>query len=78
MSSISSNIYTKRNLKLDIFDNFKKDFINELIDTITKEIEQSGTSKYICNDGTVISTDVGYVYDWFKEYADVLRKKYNT
>lgn len=56
----------------------KKFFINELINTIKAEINQSSTSKYICNDGTVICTDVGYVEDWFKEYADVLRKKYNT
>lgn len=55
----------------------EKIFVNELIATIREEINQSSTSKYICNDGTVISTDVGYVEDWFCVYADVLRKRYN-
>lgn len=55
-----------------------KAFINELINTIREEINQSSTSKYICNDGTVIFTDVGYVEDWFCVYADVLRKKYDA
>ncbi len=56
----------------------KKTLINELIDTIREEINQSSTSKYICNDGTIIYTDVGYVEDWFCVYADVLRKKYGV
>ena len=50
--------------------------IEEVINTIREEINQSSTSKYICNDGTIIYTDVGYVEDWFCVYADVLRKKY--
>lgn len=70
---ISSNEYT-RNFKIDLS---KRVIINELIETIREEINQSGTSKYICNDGTIIYTDVGYVEDWFCVYADVLRKKYN-
>ena len=76
--SISSNKYTERNFKIDFLKMYKNAFINELIDTITEEINQSNTSRYICNDGTVISTDVGYVEDWFKEYADVLRRRYNA
>ena len=56
----------------------KKVFVNELIDTIKEELNQSSLSKYVCNDGTIICTDVGYVEDWFCVYADVLRKKYNT
>ena len=56
----------------------KKVFVNELIETIREEINQSSISKYICNDGTIIYTDVGYVEDWFCEYSDVLRKRYNT
>lgn len=60
---------------VEIMDN--NNFINELIATIIEEIKQSSSTEYLCNDGTVISTDVGYVYDWFKEYANVLRRKYN-
>ena len=51
--------------------------IEELIATINEEINKSpSTSQYLCNDGTIICTDVGYVYDWFREYAEVLRRKY--
>ena len=57
----------------------KKILIEELISTINEEINQSpSTARYLCNDGTIISTDVGYVYDWFCKYADVLRKRYCT
>lgn len=55
----------------------KKIIINELIKTIREEISQSSLSKYICNDGTIIYTDVGYVEDWFRVYSDVLKKRYN-
>lgn len=55
----------------------QRNVLNELINTIREEINQSSTSKYICKDGAVIYTDVGYVEDWFNSYADVLRKKYN-
>ena len=48
--------------------------LEELINTIKKELEQSSISKYICEDGTVISTDVGYVEDWFYDYIKVLKK----
>ena len=51
--------------------------VEEIIATIRDEINQSGLSEYVCNDGTVIYTDVGYVYDWFCEYVDVLKKKYD-
>ena len=56
----------------------KNAFVNELINTMREEIDQSSTSKYICADGTIIYTDVGYVEDWFCVYAHVLRKKYNA
>ena len=56
----------------------EKILIDELIKAIREEIDQSSSSQYVCNDGTIIYTDVGYVEDWFREYADVLRKKYNA
>ena len=74
----SSNKYTERNFKIDFLKMDKNAFVNELIATITEELDKSNTSKYICNDGTVISTDVGYVEDWFKEYTDVLRRRYDA
>lgn len=53
------------------------EIVEEIIGTIEKEIDESpNTSRYICEDGTNISTDVDYVYDWFEKYKDVLRKKY--
>ena len=52
----------------------RETIINELIATITEELDLSSLTKYICKDGTVICTDVGYVYDWFKEYKKVLKK----
>lgn len=54
----------------------EKILIDELIKTIKEELEQSSLSKYICNDGTIIYTDVGYVEEWFWEYVNVLRKRY--
>ena len=55
----------------------KINLINELIETILEEIDQSSSCCYECKDGTVITTDVGYVGDWFNEYVDVLRRRYD-
>lgn len=49
-----------------------------LIAKIKREIERSNTSQYHCEDGTIIRTDVGYVEDWFDEYAEVLMRSYPT
>lgn len=54
----------------------KKEIIEELISTIEHEIECSSSTRYICEDESIISTDVGYVSDWFNEYKHVLREKY--
>lgn len=48
----------------------------QLIITIENEIENSDSTRYICEDGSIISTDVGYVYEWFDEYKHVLRERY--
>ena len=46
-----------------------------LIAKINAEIRRSPNSAiYLCEDGVQISTDVGYVCDWFNDYADVLRR----
>lgn len=54
----------------------KKDIIEELISKIEHEIECSYPTRYVCEDGSIISTSVGSVDDWFKEYKHVLREKY--
>jgi hypothetical protein len=46
-----------------------------VLNAIKKELKQSSTTEYICNDGTVIHTDVGYVEDWFNKYEQVLRRR---
>ena len=46
-----------------------------LIATIRKELDQSSSTRYCCEDGTIICTDVGYVEDWFQEYVEVLRRR---
>ena len=51
-------------------------FIDELATAFYDEVKHSNSSQYICNDGTIIDTDVGYVVEWFREYIDVLKKRY--
>lgn len=74
------NIYNVLKDLGECLDNMdKKILIEELISTINEEIDQSpSTAHYLCSDGTIITTDVGYVYDWFRVYADVLRNRYCT
>ena len=56
----------------------KENLIEEIIETIEKELDNTPYgSEYHCEDGTIIITDVGYVLGWFREYKDVLRRKYN-
>lgn len=51
--------------------------VEGLITTICNEIHNSPYStEYLCEDGTIIRTDVGYVMEWFEEYQDVLRRRY--
>lgn len=54
----------------------KKELIEEVISTIETEIEKSSSTRYYCEDGDIIPTDVGYVNDWFDKYKEVLRKRY--
>lgn len=50
--------------------------IDDLINTIEREIRNSTSTHYRTAEGDYIDTDVDYVYDWFKEYKDVLRFRY--
>ena len=51
--------------------------LEALISTIEREIDESpNSSHYLCSDGTIICTDVGYVYEWIGEYAGVLMRSY--
>lgn len=56
----------------------KGDFIEEIICVIEEEIENSKDSYYITKEGNEISTDVGYVKEWFDEYKKVLRKRHSV
>ena len=54
----------------------EKTIIENLITTIEEELKNSTSTQYICENGSVIDTDVGYVEDWFDEYKHVLREKF--
>lgn len=53
-----------------------RDAMEELITTIEKELNQSLSTIYKCEDNSVISTDAGYVEEWFNEYKYVIRERY--
>lgn len=53
-----------------------KEVINDLINTIERELQNSTSTRYRTAEGDYIDTDVDYVYDWFKEYKEVLRLRY--
>ena len=53
-----------------------KALVEDIIKTIEEELNQSNQSYYRCKDGSEITTDVGYVEEWFNEYKDVLRERY--
>ncbi len=57
-------------------DTIKKCIVEEIILVIENELEKSSSTQYICEDDSIISTDVGYIEDWFKEYKYILREKY--
>ena len=40
-----------------------------VVDKVEKELKQSTSTKYVCENGSVIITDVGYVEDWLKDYV---------
>lgn len=53
-----------------------KEVIDDLINTIERELRNSTSTRYRTAEGDYIDTDVNYVYDWFREYEDVLRLRY--
>lgn len=53
-----------------------KEVIDDLINTIERELQNSTSARYRTAEGDYIDTDVDYVYDWFKEYKDVLLLRY--
>ena len=53
-----------------------KEVIDDLINTIERELQNSTSARYRTAEGDYIDTDVDYVYDWFREYEDVLRLRY--
>lgn len=53
-----------------------KEIIEEVIDTIEREIMNSTYTRYRTKEGDYIGTDVIYVEDWFEEYKEVLRARY--
>lgn len=52
------------------------DIVEEIIRTIEDELDHSGDSYYTTKENQIIVTDAGYVYGWFNEYKDILRKRY--
>lgn len=44
----------------------------ELLDKIQRELDSSTSTRYMCEDGTEIHTDVGYVEEWFRKYVQIL------
>lgn len=53
----------------------KADTIEEIIKKIENEISNSSQTRYICEDGEIISTDVGYVEEWFEKYKLKLKDR---
>ena len=51
--------------------------VEEIIDTIYQEIENSGDSYYVTKENQEFSADVVYVKEWLDDYKEVLRKRYS-
>ena len=49
----------------------------DIIETIEKELGDSTLSRYKCLDGTEISTNVGYICQWFDEYKKHIKNNSN-
>jgi len=47
----------------------------ELLEKIKRELDNSTSTQYICEDGSVIITDVGCVEDWFVEYRETIERE---
>lgn len=54
----------------------EKDIVETIIKTIEDELKNSSDTRYVCEDESIISTDVIQVYRWFHEYKYVLREKF--
>lgn len=50
--------------------------LEDLIATIESEIDNSTSTDYKTKEGNCFTTDVGYVYEWFEEYKEILRNRY--
>lgn len=53
-----------------------KEVIDDLINTIERELQNSTSTRYRTSEGDYIDTDVNYVYDWFRGYENVLHARY--
>ena len=59
----------KDNLTADLNERKTNNIVQKIVDTIDQELEESPSyDEYHCKDGSVISTDVGYVEDWWRKY----------
>ena len=54
----------------------ENDIVEIIIKTIEEELKNSSDTKYVCEDDSIISTDVRQVNRWFHEYKHVLREKF--
>lgn len=54
----------------------QKELVEEIINTIEEELNQSSQIRYVCKDNSIISADVRCVKEWFNEYKYVLRERY--
>ncbi len=52
--------------------------VKELLDRIERELKNSASTQYRCEDGSVIITDVGYVEEWFVEYRKTIEREETT
>lgn len=46
-----------------------------IIEKINRELSNSNNSQYLCENGEIIKTDVGYVQEWFEEYKKQLKEQ---
>lgn len=69
--------FHNKSISIETSKQIKSEVVEEIIGTIERELDKAtNNGDYICEDGTTIETDVGYVYEWFDEYKEILRKKY--
>ena len=62
--------------RLDVGTVGENDIVEIIIKTIEEELKNSSDTKYVCEDDSIISTDVRQVNRWFHEYKHVLREKF--